>query len=295
MNIADFIVTLDRQVFISKSGSFPDTARWKEMFSQAFGDRFNLICDDDFRPVYDIAIGGRVDAWSSQFEFTRRSYAVIALLDPAQWTSWGQYLEIDDAFGRGIPVAFCRVVPFVNENTNSSFKYMASGEGDAIAPVSFFEYFDFVERDIEQELKRLERWISEFATAPLSLPQYFTAGRPQVVQTTVRVPRRNGWSALDDTCLPLLVFNYGQLLVHMQDRLPSTWMCKATNQIVLPLERGTERGELRAEVTLPREGFGHVVVTVGQPKPNYAREEGGIAERTPETFLWWDFWVSTPQ
>ena len=128
---------------------------------------------------------------------------------------------------------------------------MASGQGDPVAPASLMEYFDFVERDMNQELNRLEAWIDEFAIAPLDLPQYFTVRTPQTVRVMVRTPTTPGWAPLPDNSAPILVFNYGKLLVHMQGRTPRTWICPHRDQVVLPLRQGATPGELMTEVTLP--------------------------------------------
>jgi hypothetical protein len=90
---------------------------------------------------------------------------------------------------------------------------------------------------------------------------------------------------------PLLVFNYGNLLVQHTDRIP---LPSKPKQIIVPLVSTDVAGEVTAEVVLPSGGSGHAVLTIGQPATNYAWDDGGLnvsTDQRNDVFLWWDFRV----
>jgi len=91
----------------------------------------------------------------------------------------------------------------------------------------------------------------------------------------------------------------------MEGRAPNTWEWPEKRQVVVPLTSGISTGELSANIVLPVPGFGHAVLTTGEPRKNYAREDGGLDnafvredgtyDRVRDIFLWWDFHVSSVQ
>jgi hypothetical protein len=111
----------DHQIFVSKSGEFREFRDWINILRSKLDKCFNLIWDDEFR-----VLGGQgyYDHWRLQFEYTRASYAMLVLMDPNKGTSRGQDVEIEDAMGRGIPIAFCRTQKFATNQLNESFRNM---------------------------------------------------------------------------------------------------------------------------------------------------------------------------
>jgi hypothetical protein len=105
---------------------------------------------------------------------------MLVLLDPQEWTSHGQDVEIEDALGRGMPVALCRTGPFAATQFSESFKTMLVASDKQNATRSFVGCFDFYERDLKLELSRLNAWMNRFAAPPLKIPDLFVAGQPQV-------------------------------------------------------------------------------------------------------------------
>ncbi len=99
--------SLDNLLFVSKSTSHPDPQSWVQRFRQGFARRFTLICDDDFRGVLQDPINPYA-AWVNQFRYTRASHAMIVVMGRNQFMSVAQEVEIADAGGRNIPIAFCR-------------------------------------------------------------------------------------------------------------------------------------------------------------------------------------------
>lgn len=283
----------DRQVFVSKSGRFPEVQKWMSILQSKLGERFNLICDDDFRPYGG---DGYYQDWAMQFRYTRASYAMLVLFDLAEWTSLGQDIEIEDALGRGMPVALCRTAPFTAQHLNERFKNLLRVYDNRNSARSFIEYFDFCERDLELELSRLDAWVNRFAAPPLSIPNQFVAGQPEVFRVTLRTPNGQDWNPMDwIPHHPILVFNYGSILVQHGSRIPPT---SKANQIVVPLIPTDVAGEITGQCVLPSSGSGHVVLTIGPPANNYAWDDGGLnvsMDQRNNVFLWWDFFVRGPQ
>jgi hypothetical protein len=284
----------DRQVFVSKSGQFPEFQKWMSILESRLGKRFNLISDDDFRPLGG---DGYYQDWTIQFRFTRASYAMLVLLDLVEWTSRGQDIEIEDAMGRGMPVALCRTASFTTQQLNQRFRDSLMAYDNRNSPRSCLEYFDFCEREVELELSRLDAWVNRFAVPPLRIPNQFVAGQPEVFRVTLRTPNGQDWEPVDWSLHhPLLVFNYGSTLVQHGSRIPRT---SAANQIIVPLLPTEVTGEITAaQLVLPSSGSGHVVLTIGPPADNYAWDDGGLnvsVDQRTDIFLWWDFFVRGPQ
>jgi hypothetical protein len=165
---------------------------------------------------------------------------------------------------------------------------------DPNTPHSCIEYFDFYERDVEMELDRLGAWVNLFAASPLRLPEQFVVGQPKMFTAIVRVPDGPRWKPMSWLSYrPLLVFNYGHILLQHGSRIPET--CEEM-QVVVPLVATEVAGEVTGEVVLSSSGLGHVVLTIGEPAKTYAYPDGGLAsERKSDILLWWDFSVSEPR
>lgn len=287
--VLDYSFPKERQVFVSKSGHFKEVQEWAGILQSNLGNHFNLITDNYFRPL-------AADQWVAQFIYTRASHAMLVLLDPEEWTSHGQDVEIEDALGRGMPVALCRTGSFAARQFNESFKKMLVASDNQNAPRSFVAYFDFYERDLKLELSRLNAWMNRFAAPPLKIPDLFVAGQPQLFREAVRVPEDGSWKWMNwSQHSPLLVFNYGNLLVQHTDRIPRPSQPK---QIIVPLASTGVPGEVTAEIVLASGGSGHAVLTIGQPATNYVWDDGGLnvsMDQRNDLFLWWDFRVYEPR
>lgn len=285
----DGISPLDRQLFVSISSKAQDAEHWIEIFRGRMSPRWNLMSQNDFRPWTD-----DIDphCWWEQFPRTRASYAMLVLTEPEEGTSQGQDAEIEDAIGRGIPIAVCRTSDLRSTALNRMFATQLSAHPQPKPdPWSCVEHFDFYERDTNQELARLETWVDRFAVPPLALPLDLVAGELYPFRATIRVPHENGWSPVDwQQFSPLLVFNYGLLFLAPTSILRSK-TCDQKGQIVIPLRSTNIPGEITADIVLPSKGFGNAVITVGQPRENYAGPLGGLVAAAPDLVLWWDFHV----
>jgi hypothetical protein len=279
----------DRQIFVSISSKAPDAEHWIDVFKTQLGERWNLVSQNDFRPwTEDID----PNCWWEQFPVTRTSYAMLVVTEPEEGTSEGQDVEIEDAIGRGIPVAYCRTCNLGSAAQNQAFKtQLLAHQQPQSGSWSCFEYFDFLERDVKQELARLDAWLDRFAGPPLVLPANLVAGEAHAFRATLQVQDETGWHPVDwRQFSPLLVFNYGMLFVARTTVL-SLRTCKEKQQIVIPLSATDTPGEITADVVLPTDGFGNAVITVSVPRENYAHEYGGLIADSKDVVRWWDFHV----
>jgi hypothetical protein len=284
---------VDRQIFVSISSKAQDAEHWIEVFKTQMGARWNLMSQNDFRPwTEDID----PNCWWEQFPRTRASYAMLVVTEPEEGTSEGQDVEIEDAIGRGIPIAYCRTSNFVSAVLNKNFTtQLLTHKQPKSQPWSCIEYFDFHERDVNLELARLGAWVDHFAAPPLRLPANLVAGERHPFRATLQVQDEDGWRPVDWRLLsPKLVFNYGMLFVARTTVL-SLRTCKEKRQIVIPLTATDIPGEITAEVVLPTDGFGNAVITVGTPKENYADESGGLIADNKDVLRWWDFHVKAAE
>jgi hypothetical protein len=277
------------QLFVSKSGSFADARKWVNRLKRRFNSRFSVVSDDDFRALQDPFT--LHESWLEQFWFTRESLAMIVLLDPEILSSEGQDTEILDVQGRNMPIAYCRAEMLAESDANRRFEYfLVHGAPDRHrCPAA---YFDFAGRPADQELDRLAGWLDVCAKPPLKLPHLFNSGRPCPFEVTVHV--RQGqmavpmvWSGLESK----LVFNYGRLLVFDEQRARSNWQWPESGQVIVPLVTTKEPGGVRGEIVLPKPGFGHALLTVGEPETDYTYECGGLRSPEVDWLLWWDFFV----
>jgi hypothetical protein len=280
---------LERQVFVSKSGQFGATQQWISTLGAAFGDEFNLMWDDQFR-----LLGGQSyhDHWRLQFDFTRVSHAMIVLMDAHEWTSRGQDIEIEDALGRGMPVAFCRAEPFATPQMNERFEGIRASSMPSSSRC-FVRFFDLCTPDADREVRRLARWITDVAIPPLRLPFVFEPAQSEEVRATLWVPGDRRQQPVDWTLYrPRFVFNYGAHFVQLGTRIP---YASKPRQFVFPAIPTDVAGEIRASITLPSHGVGHAVLTVGEPQTSYAGADGGLcaADERSNLFLWWDFVVES--
>jgi hypothetical protein len=276
-----------RQLFISKSGSRQDSDHWITMIRSAAGAHFNLMWDDQFR-----VIGGEDhrDHWRKQFDFTRASYAMVVLMDPAEWVSRGQEIEGEDALGRRIPLAMCRVEPFESQGNNDLFLRLTRGPEEK-ARYRFIRYFDLAGADVDTQLARMTRWLRQVACAPPELPFCFDAGRAKDIRAVIRIPDGDRWRAMDwGAHRPQLVANYGSHFAQLGTSVPYG---SRPQQLVFDVNTSGGAGEIRATVTLPSAGVGHMALTIGEPQPSYAYDDGGLmADRSRDLLLWWDFVVA---
>jgi len=282
----------DRQIFVSISSKNQDAERWIHVFKTQMGARWNLVSQNDFRPWTDDI---DPNCWWEQFPVTRASYAMLVVTEPEEGTSEGQDAEIEDAIGRGIPIAYCRTCNFSSAAQNQAFTaQLLTHKQPKSNPWSCIEYFDFLERDVNQELVRLEAWVDQFAVRPLKFPASLVAGEAHTFRATLRVQCEDGWHPVDwQKFSPQLVFNYGMLFL-ARTAVLSLRTCKEKRQIVIPLSATDTPGEITAEIELPASGFGNAVITVGTPKENYADEYGGLAAGNQDVVRWWDFHVQEP-
>lgn len=282
-------LTRDRQIFVSISSKDQNAEHWIHVFKRQMSGNWNLVSQNDFRPWTDDM---DPNCWWEQFPVTRASYAMLVVTEPEQGTSEGQDAEVEDAIGRGIPIAYCRTCSFRSAVQNQTYTtQLLTHKQPKSNPWSCIEYFDFVDRDVTQELARLGAWVDRFATPPLKLPANLVAGEAHSFRATLRLQNENGWEPVDwRQFFPRLVFNYGMLFL-ARTTVPALRTCREKRQIVIPLSATDTPGEISAEVLLPTDGFGNAVITVGVPKENYADESGGLSASNKDVVLWWDFHV----
>jgi len=191
--------------------------------------------------------------------------------------------------GRGMPIALCRTQSFSTNQLNERFRNLMASPYSS-APLSCVGCFDFWGRDTNAEACRLAAWVDRFATPPLKLHDQLTAGQPMIFRENIRVPDGQDWRLMDWRAHhPILVFNHGHLLLQLGTSIRKT--CKQRH-VIVPLTTTDVPGEVRTEIVLPVAGFGHAVLTIGEPSIDYTYEEGGLmSNRKNELFLWWDFVV----
>ena len=185
-----------------------------------------------------------------------------------------------------MPVANCRTSPLQNKDENRYFDHLLKF-GNRQYKWFLNSFFDLCSDDVELELCRLTAWIDKVATAPLQLPYSFKSNQTSAFRVRISVPDGDGQKDIDwSTCpaLPILVFNYGERLVYNENRARSTWDWPEHRQVVFPVSPTGIPGELEGEISLPCEGFGHALLTLGEPATRHKA-------KTEDLFLWWDFFV----
>jgi hypothetical protein len=270
-------------IFVSKSGSFPADAMWPLFKLRAKFGLQSAMTDADFRLGQDpLAIH---EGWQSQFQVTRDCNVMVVLLDPVQWTSDGQDVETEDASGRGVPLALCRVLPFRSEDDNDRFVRLVARGGPSGHRWSLLGFFDLCRGE---DVERLLTWVERAAAVPPPrIPAAFQSNVPTPFTARIRVPEKDVWDYMDwsgDTPVPQLVFNYGERLVRDERKARREWEWPEKRQVVVPLTATAVRGELAGTITLPHRGFGHALLTIGPPTDkNHSRPE--------DRLMWWDFFV----
>jgi hypothetical protein len=270
-------------ICVSKSGSLPREYLWP---ASRLRDEFGLhsvMLDADFRFLQDpFAVH---EGWQEQFSFTRDCNAMVVLLDPSQWTSEGQDVESQDASGRGVPLAMCKVAPFDKTDDNERFSRLVSRGAPKYLRWSLLGYFDLCSTE---EFTPLVSWLKRVVSVPPPrIQSVFQSNVSTPFAARIRVPGADVWDYMDWSSaqtLPNLVFNYGERLVRDERKARRQWEWPEKNQAVIPLASTAVRGELVGAITLPHRGFGHALVTFGTPDHIWR----GEAE---DRIMWWDFFV----
>jgi hypothetical protein len=268
-------------IFVSKSGRLSNEHLWPaNRLRDEFG-RHSVMLDDDFRYYQDpFAVH---EGWKQQFTYTRDCNAMVVLMD-SQGSSEGQDVESEDARGRAVPVAYCRLEPFEDAKHHDIFsRFIRHGFAQNRWRIS--GYFDL---SLPEEFPRLAAWLKRvMLVPPPKIESKFRSNVASSFALRIRRPGPDIWEYMDWSAvstLPNLVFNYGERLVRDERKVRSQWEWPEKHQVVVPLTATDVPGELAGSITLPYRGFGHALLTFGAPSHIWQAQ-------SEDLILWWDFFV----
>ena len=279
-------------IFLSKSSRLEEASNFRRCLDEFLKNEYHVF-DDSFRVFF--YTNSPTEKWQDQFHHMLKARCVVAVYDPQNILSDAQENELDYLLGFGLPIAFCRIVPFEDKQANECF---LRSELFGAWPKKFSDRhtianFDFsanTEFDTEQ-LEKLKQWIASCAIPTVKIPIYFSPNIPQNFSFKIQ-PHKSSSARTEyweHNKIPMLVLNYGPRFGHdlYCNRLPN--MISDQRQILVPLHLDKESGNLEGEICLPVPGSGHGVVTNGPIRASYAEEDELRCFDPKEWYLWWDF------
>jgi hypothetical protein len=240
-------------VFLSKSHLSRE--KTQAMLVEALGRKNSVVSEDAFRP-YQNTPSPR-EAWSDQFNYTRRCEVMAVLLAEREGMSQGQQTEILDADLRGVPIVWCKTSPDRYCRAETLHLDMLINPYRITYLCNLFD----PARPLAAELDAMKEWIDRVSKIPrtIDLPDRFRRGIPLSFRCWIRERTPDGCQLKDlsaSCCHPTLEFFYGKpTLQYIRSRAKEGEMFIRS----LPLTIATgRRGVVDGSINLSEAGTGHV-------------------------------------